>query len=238
MYLKGCITMKKIITLILAITMAFVSVVPAFAVEDGFVSSPSSDDVVLIEGENEDPECTAELVLTLFKDRDKLEAYVREQLEKAFEIISNCEDLTTLCKEFAQFVKTLGLTGKDLAVAELFDLSYYSCDTHNEHGYFTIKVGAKVLKNFVGLLHYNNGEWEFVDNARVLPDGETLEFRIKDFSPFAIVVNTSGKVPNQEIPNTDVQNPQMPMQLLVGAAAVLATATVIAVVFKKKEVKE
>ncbi len=230
--------MKKIITLILAITMAFVSVVPAFAVEDGFVSSPSSDDVVLVEGENEDPNCAAELLLTMFKNRDKLEAHIREQLEKAYEIISNCEDLTTLCEAFAKFVKMLGLTGKDLAVAELFDLSYYGCDTHDEHGYFTIKVGAKVLKNFVGLLHYHNGQWEFVDNARVLPDGETLEFRVKDFSPFAIVVNTSGKVPNEEIPNTDVQNPQMPMQLLVGAAAVLATATVIAVVFKKKEVKE
>ena len=232
--------MKKIITLILAITMAFVSVVPAFAVEDGFVSSPSSDDVVLIEGENEDPDCWAELILTMYKNRDTLKEQAREEIEKAYEIISNCEDLTTLCEAFAKFVKMLGLTGKDLAVSDLFDLSYYNCGHHDEHGYFHIKVGAKALENFVGLLHYHNGQWEFVDNAKVLPDGKTLAFKIKDFSPFAIVVNTSGKVPNTDIPNTDVQveNTQMPMQLLVGAAAVLATATVIAVVFKKKEVKE
>ena len=232
--------MKKIITLILTITMAFVSVVPAFAVEDDFVSSPSRDDVVLEEGKNEDPDCTAEVILTMFKDREKLAAHIREKLEEAYEIITNCEDLTTLCKEFAAFVAKLGLTGKDLAVSELFDLSYYGCEDHDEHGYFNIKVGAKALENFVGLLHYHNGQWEFVDNAKVLPDGETLQFRIKDFSPFAIVVNTSGKVPNADIPNTDVQveNTQLPMQLMIGAAAVLATATVIAVVFKKKEVKE
>ncbi len=232
--------MKKIITLILAITMAFMSVVPAFAVEDGFVSSPSRDDVVLEEGKNEDPDCTAEVILTMFKDREKLAAHIREKLEEAYEIITNCEDITTLCKEFAAFVAKLGLTGKDLAVSELFDLSYYGCNDHEEHGYFNIKVGAKALENFVGLLHYYNGQWEYVDNAKVLPDGETLQFRIKDFSPFAIVVNTSGKVPNTDIPNTDVQveNTQMPMQLLIGAAAVLATATIIAVVFKSKKVKE
>lgn len=231
--------MKKIITLILAITMAFVSVVPAFAVEDGFVSSPSGDDVVLIEGENEDPECTAELVLTLFKDRARLSAFLREQLEKAYEILMNCKDLTTLCDQMAKLVAKLGLSPEDLAVTEVFDLTYHKCDVHEEHGYFTIKLSAKALENFVGLLHYYNGEWEVIENARVLPDGETLEFKAKDFSPFAIVVDTGDdKVPDAEIPNTDVQNPQMPMQLLVGAAAVLATATVIAVVFKKKEVKE
>lgn len=239
--MKGCNIMKKIITLILAITMAFMSVVPAFAVEGGFVSSPSKgDDVVLEEGVNEDPECTAKLILTLFRDRAKLEAYVRAQLEKAYEIIKNCDDLTTLCKEFAAYVAKLGLTGKDLAVSDLFDLSYYGCDDHEGHGYFNVKVGAKSLERFVGLLHYNNGTWEFVENAYVLPDGETLAFKIKDFSPFAIVVDTSDKAPVEDIPNTDVKdmNTQMPMQLMIGAAAVIATATIIAVVFKQKKVKE
>lgn len=232
--------MKKIITLILAATLVFMSVVPAFAVEDDFVSSPSRDDVVLEDATNEDPDCLAKVILTMFKDRDKLAAHIREKLQEAYNIIMNCKDLTTLCKEFAAYVAKLGLTGKDLAVSVLFDLSYHGCLDHDGHGYFNIKVGAKNLENFVGLLHYNNGVWEFVDGAKVLPDGETLQFRIKDFSPFAIVVNTSGKVPNTEIPNTDtqVENTQMPMHLMVGAAAVLVSATVLAVVFKKKEVKE
>ena len=76
---------------------------------------------------------------------------------------------------------------------------------------------------------------ELIENARVLPDGETLEFKAKEFSPFAIVVDTGAdKVPDAEIPNTDVQNTQMPMQLMIGAAAVLASATIIAIVFKNK----
>ncbi len=232
--------MKKIITLILAITMAFVSVVPAFAVEDNFVSSPSKDDVTLVGGENEDPDCEAELILTLFKDRDKLAAHIREKLEEAYEIITNCEDITSLCSAFKAFVAKLGLTGKDLAVSVLFDLSYENCGEHDEHGYFNVKLSAKALDRFVGLLHYHNGQWEFVDNAKVLADGETLAFRVKDFSPFAIVVNTSDKVPNTEIPNTDVEieNTQMPMQLVIGAAGVLASAAIVAVVFKRKKVEE
>ncbi len=232
--------MKKIITLILAITMAFVSMVPAFAVNDDFVSSPSNDDLTLNDWENEDPDCTAELILTLYKDRARLTQFLREQLEKAYDILMNCKDLTTLCDQFANLVAKLGLSAEDLAVTEVFDLTYHKCDVHEDHGYFTIKLGAKALENFVGLLHYYNGEWEVIENARVLADGETLEFKAKDFSPFAIVVNTGDKVPNEEIPNTDVQveNTQMPMQLMIGATAVFATATVIAVVFKKKEVKE
>lgn len=230
--------MKKIITLILAITMAFMSVVPAFAVEDGFVSSPTNDDLTLNDWENEDPECTAELILTLYKDRARLTQFLREQLEKAYEILMNCKDLTTLCDQLANLVAKLGLSAENLAVTEVFDLTYHKCDVHEDHGYFTIKLGAKALENFVALVHYHNGEWEVVENARVLADGETLEFKIKDFSPFAIIVDTGDKVPNEEIPDTDVQTTQMPMQLMIGAAAVLATATVIAVVFKKKEVKE
>jgi hypothetical protein len=74
----------------------------------------------------------------------------------------------------------------------VFDLSYHKCDAHEDHGYFTIKLGAKALENFVALVHYNNGEWEVIENAKVLADGETLEFKAKDFSPFAIVVDTSG----------------------------------------------
>ena len=231
--------MKKIITLILAITMAFVSMVPAFAVNDGFVSSPSKDDVTLVGGENDNPDCVAELILTLFKNRDELAAHIREQLEKAYNILMNCKDLTTLCKQLADLAAKLGISPSNLAVADIFDLSHHGCNEHDEHGYFTIKIKAKSLKNFVGLLHYYNGEWELIENARVLADGETLEFRVKEFSPFAIVVDTGADmVPDTEIPDTDVQNTQMPMQILIGAAAVLATATVITVVFKQKKVKE
>lgn len=228
--------MKKFITLILAITLAFVSVVPAFAVEDGFVSSPSREDDLYLEGwANESIDCAAELVLTLFKDRTKLSDYLRAMLEKAYEIIVNCEDITTLCDAFAKYVASLGLTGKDLAVTEVFDLSYYNCDTHDDHGYFTIKLGSKALKNFVGLLHYNDGVWEFIDNARVLPDGETLEFKAKDFSPFAIVVDTSDKVPGDDIPNTDVQ---VPVVAWICAAVAFTSTVIITFVVKQKKVKE
>lgn len=227
--------MKKIITLILAITMAFVSVVPAFAVDDGFVSSPSKDDPYLESWENEDPDCLAELVLTLFKDRASLSDYLRALLEKAYEIIVNCEDITTLCDAFAKYVAALGLTGKDLAVTEVFDLSYYNCDIHDGHGYFTIKLASKALENFVGLLHYHNGEWEFIENARVLSDGETLQFKVKDFSPFAIVVDTSDKVTDTEIPDTDVQEPVVAW---ICAAAAITSTVIITFAVKRKKIEE
>ncbi len=225
--------MKKISSIFFAIVMVFTMVTTAFAAPGAFISSPSkNDNPVLVEWGNESDGCAAGVKITAYKDRDEASEYIRNMLEKAYKIITECDDLTTLCKDFADYAEKLGLTGKDLAVSDLFDLSYGGCDAHDEHGKFTIKLTAKTLDNFVGLLHYNDGEWEFIENAKVLEDGETLEFVIDDFSPFAVVVN-AGDAPV----STDAEPSINYIPLIIIACCVVLFIIIVVVKRKKKDEK-
>lgn len=222
--------MKKVLAIFLAAVMALSFSVMAFAAPGSFVQSPSRNDgPTLVEGKNESSDCTAKLVVTPYKDRKTLPQKALADIEKAYQIISNCTDITSLCAPFASFVSGKGIPAANLAVSDLFDVSYYNCDTHESHGAFRIKLNADTLKNFVGLLHYNDGVWEHIDNAKVLADGETLEFSIKDLSPFAIVVEKdAGTVPP---PATGDINLTLPIIMLVCSAALI----VVCVCIKKRE---
>ncbi len=224
--------MKRILTSLIAVLVVFSLSVGALALPGSFIQSPSRNEApVLIEGENESSDCTAELVITPYKDRKTLPEKALKDIKTAYDIIAGCKDLTTLNSDFATFVAGKGLKGVNLGVSDLFDVSYYSCDTHDFHGYFRIKLGAETLERFVGLLHYNDGEWEFISNAKVLEDGETLEFRVKDLSPFAIVVEKDSDAVVS--PDTgDSINFVLPVIMLVCSAALV----VVCIRIKKKSV--
>lgn len=212
--------MKKFFALLLAAVMALTVSVTVFAAPGNFVQSPSNNSgPELVEGKNESEDCTADLVVTPYKDRATLSADKLAEIEKVYGIISSGVDLTSLNAKFKSFVAGLGILSSNLAVSDLFDVSYFNCDTHGDHGSFRIKLSAETLRNFVGLLHYNNGVWEFVESARVLPDGETLEFSIKDLSPFAIVVEKdSGSAVS---PDTDNMTFALPVIMIVCSAALV-----------------
>ena len=222
--------MKKFLACCLAVIMLFTVNVTAFAAPGSFVQSPSRNDgPTLVEGENENSDCEADLVVTPYKERKELPEKALKDMEEAYKIIANCKDLTTLNSAFASFVTGKGLRATNLAVSDLFDVSYYNCDTHDGHGYFRIKLGADTLNRFVGLLHYKDGKWDFVDNARVLPDGETLEFSIKDLSPFAIVVEKeAGTVVS---PGTGDVDFTLPIIMWICSAALI----VVCISIKKKK---
>ncbi len=222
--------MKKLMAVFMALVMTLSFSVMAFAAPGSFVQSPSRNDgPTFVEGENEDAECPAELVVTPYKDRKTLPEKTLKDIETAYRIIADCKDLTSLCAPFASFVSGKGIPAANLAVSDLFDVSYYNCDIHENHGAFHIKLNAETLKNFVGLLHYKDGVWEYVDNAKVLPDGETLEFSIKDLSPFAIVVEKEvGSVTSPDTGDIDLT---FPIIMLVCSAALIA----VCVCIKKRE---
>ncbi len=222
--------MKKFLALCLAVIMVLTVSVTAFAAPGSFVQSPSANDgPQLIEGENESEDCTAKIIITPYKLKHTLNKIALLAIEEAYRIISECKDLTTLNAQFKDFVKALGLNPIYLAVSDLFDISCYGCDNHDHHGAFRIKFSADTLKNFVGLLHYHNGEWEFVENAKVLADGETLEFTVDELSPFAIVVDTGA---GSEISPETGSHEHVAFGIAVLGAVALA---VTAVSFKKKE---
>lgn len=226
--------MKKIITLVLAITMVLASGILSFAAPAGFVESPSVDTPALDSYENESAGCTAEIIVTPFVRIDELDDAKEQENRDAYDEIVNNDD------SFANVLKNLAasknLDVSTLAVSELFDVSYYETAGHDEHGAFTISIKTNNLDKFVGLMHRYNGEWVYVDNAKV--DGNILTFTVDNLSPFAIVVDTSDDAPvtDVEIPNTYAQ--VSAQTVICAAAIVISSAMLIAVVAKQKKVKE
>ncbi len=182
--------MKKILVFLLTVAMLATLGVTAFAEPGNFLNSPSKNKAPeLIEGENASHECTAELIITPYADRHTLSDEKKAEIEKAYDMIVKTEDLTTFNDDFAKLVSDKNIPSDNLAVSDLFDVSYYSCEQHSDHGAFKITLKAETLEGFVALLHMRDGEWVLVDNA--VADGDLLTFTVTDLSPFAIVVDSN-----------------------------------------------
>ena len=206
--------MKKIFVLGLTVLLCLAWCLTAFA--GGFVSSPSSKGAPeLVEAKNESEDCEAVLQIKGYGERHSLPDAIREVFEYAYSVIKNTTDLTTLSAKLAQIAQEKGYDASYLAVSDFFDISSSDCDTHENHGHFELVLKADALKNFVCLLHYYNGEWRVVEDAKVVENGTHLEFTEDEFSPFAIVVYT-GEAPVQA-----------PSGLTVGQGILLAVGIII-----------
>ena len=151
-------------------------------------------------------------------------------MEKAYDEIAANKDLTKLCPELAAVAKAKGVDPKNLAVSDLFDVTaYHTRDDHEYCGTVTITLSAETLKNFVALIHRNsNGKWENVPEVVVDASESTITFSVRDFSPFAVVVDTKAS----DIPITGGQ-------LIIPAAIMIVSAVslvgVLLVLKKKKQ---
>ena len=184
--------MKKVLALVLALVMLVASSVCVFAVSNNFVESPTNQRVpTLIVGGNTDEDCFAWLEITGWADRHTIEnEETRLNFEAAYNQIVNAAYLTDLCAELGSVADALGIPYGNLAVSDLFDITWYGCDDHRNHtGVFEIQIQPEALENFVALLHYHNGEWVVISDAEVVGNGDILSFTVGDLSPFAIVVN-------------------------------------------------
>ena len=186
--------MKKVMAICLTLVMVMSLGIAAFAAPGSFISSPSMNKApILIGYENESSDCTAKLILTAYADRKTLPENLCAMIEKAYDMIVETDDLSTLNSGVADLAKDAGVKVTALSVSDLFDLRYVDCSNHDLHGSFRIVIESETLENFVCLLHYYNGEWSIVDSAKVTNNGKYLEFTAKEFSPFAIVVKTDAE---------------------------------------------
>lgn len=185
--------MKKAFTFVLAMMLTLVLSVSVCAAPGQFVNSPSGNNApTLISVEKLNDDCTATLIITPYSERHTLPADLQTLIEKAYSEIAASKDLTTLNADLAALAASQKIAGANLKVSDLFDIRYEGCEDHDGSHTFNIVLGADTLHRFVGLLHMNlNGEWELIDNAKVVNNGEALSFTISDMSPFAIVVDTS-----------------------------------------------
>ena len=187
--------MKRGLMICLIMVMAMAVTLPVFAEVGGFVASPSRNQAPeLIEGKNEDEECVSKLVITAFADRTQLSEEVRASIEEAYTEIRGVQYLDQLNSGITKIAEDCGVTVESLAVTDMFDITPTECADHADHGHFSITLEPTALKNFVCLLHYYDGKWNIVENAKVTGNGTRLEFTETSFSPFAIVVSTGDAV--------------------------------------------
>ena len=208
--------MKKIFALLMTLMVIVAFATVTFADNGGFYESPSANQAPTLDSfENEDKDCEATLKITSYADRAQLSEEAQQEMTAAFAAIAGANDLTQINEQLKTMAEQLGIAGTDLAVTDLFDISLYADEDHAAHGDFTVTLGVDALKNFVALLHYDNGQWNVVPDAQVV-DGENLHFTIGEFSPFAIVVNT----------NPGATAPVEPDGLPVGAIVAIVIAAV------------
>lgn len=189
--------MKRFFAFFMTVVLVVAMSVPAFAATLGeFITSPSRVPAPeLIDYSNANHECTAKLVITPYAERHTLPTETREMIEAAYNEIVNSSDITSdLNTELAKLANDAGIDPKDLAIGDLFDISYYDCPLHSGHNGFTITLKPEVFDNFVGIMHRNNGNWEVL-KATANADDKTITFFVDDLSPFAIVYNTNPKAP-------------------------------------------
>ncbi len=225
--------MKKVLAICLMMVLVVSMSVTAFAAPNAFISSPSKNLAPeVVEGKNEDDDCTATLVITAYADRHELSEDIRLQFEKAYEEIAKAADLTLLNSDLKKVADEVGVKAENLSVSDLFDINYENCGDHEDHGHFDIVLKADTLKHFVGLLHLKDGDWELVKNAEVKEvNGELhLVFAVEDFSPFAIVVDNSKE---QSVSPETGDSGYMTVCLIVMAVSALAIVVIAAKIKKQ-----
>ena len=217
--------MKKVLIFCLVMVMAFSMSLTVVADDGGFVSSPTGKKApVLDEYTNESEDCDASLIISSYTDRAQLPEETRKALEDAYADIKGTYDLSTLNYKLAQYALELGVPVSHLAVSDLFDISCAHDEDHEHHGKFTLTLKAESLQNFVCLLHYIDGEWVIVEDAKVDGDGRVLTFSEDEFSPFAIVVYNGNRVVRTEVEvENEVNKVLLTISIVTTAASVMTT---------------
>ena len=179
--------MKKLFAIVLALVMVLSLNISVFAAEDSFVNSPSNNRAPVVEeSKNENSNCTSDVVVIPFGDRDTLPEDVKQQLQDAYDSIIKADDLTDLFSGLDSILAPGTLPG-DLSVSDLFNVGHTDCLDHANHGRFEITLSADTLKGFVGLVQFIDGNWVVVEDAK-LENGK-LTFTSDADGSYAVVVD-------------------------------------------------
>ena len=144
------------------------------------------------------------LVFSAVTDAESLDEDTQKALDDAFDSLKDAANLADVNEDLKE-----AAGDKDIAVSDLFDISA------KEDVSFPLTLTLKNdnLDNFVALLHFVDGEWEWVD-AEVKDD--ELTFTVDSLSPFAIIVAAE--------PATSAQTGETASVGFIAAAVVLAVA--------------
>ncbi len=222
--------MKKVLAVILAIVMVVSAGVLAFA-QGGFVSSPSGNEAPEItDVEYGEGSCNPQIVVTPYNEREDLDESRKDAITAAYNEIAANEDLSKLCAALIGVAAANGLDVLQLAISDLFDVTAYHNGDHDYCGTITISLSSETIRNFVSLLHRGaDGTWEVIPGVTVDYATNTVSFTAKDFSPFAVVVDTEA----DDVPDTG-------SEIVIPAIVMFISGISLAVVLfslKKKKVE-
>lgn len=182
--------MKKLFSAILMITMVCALVFSVNAAPGMFINSPSFNRVpIIVDFECSDPNWKGDIYITSFGDRNVLDLIEREKLENAYDSIRDANNLATLIPGISDIAANLNVSTNNLGISDLFHIGV----TESTDGNFKIKLDADTLKNFVGLVYFEDGEWKIVEDAYIDEDGY-LNFTTKLPGDYAIVVDVDNSM--------------------------------------------
>ena len=175
---KGSSTMKKILSCLLVVMLLCSLSVAAFA--DNFVSSVANAGApeVAEAAQADGSDGKALIDVTPMDEKDKLPEAQQTEMDAAFDSLDKASDLAAVNEELKA-----AAADQSIAVSDLFDIRVLEEGTVSFP--LTITLKDKNLDNFVALLHYVDGAWQWVDAE--VADG-ALTFTVDSLSPFAIIV--------------------------------------------------
>lgn len=217
--------MKKAAVLFLTLVMVVSMSLTAFAATGAFVSSPSTNPAPeLISYSTDDPECTAELEIIPYSERDTLDEEDREKLEEAYEQISELLPNSEFYKALEDLAEQTGKKVSELSVSDLFEISYWSCPDHEGHEGYTITLKAETFDRLVGIMVFDGEKWVLADILEWNADELTVTFWTKDIGAVAVIVD-NGSGDNTSTPQTG-DNTMVYAGVMAAAAAGLALVLV------------
>lgn len=181
--------MKKFFAIILMAVMVCAMTLSVGAAPGGFLQSPSFNKTpIIVDFECSDPDWKGEIFITSYGDRNVLDLVEREKLEDAYNSIRDAFGISSLIPDITDIATNLNVSPDNLGISDLFHIGISDISDGN----FKIKLDAETIKNFVGLVYYEDGQWRVVEDAVV--EGEYLSFSTSLPRAFAVVVDVDNSI--------------------------------------------
>ena len=218
--------MKKILATILTLVMICAMTLSVSAAPGGFLQSPSFNKTpIIVDFECSDPNWKGEIFITSYGDRTVLELIEREKLENAYDSIRDNANISTLIPDIIDIANKLNVSPENLGISDLFHIGI----SDSTDGKFKITLDSETIKNFVGLVYFEDGKWHVLEDAKI--EGEYLVFTTDLPRAFAIVVDVDNSIIDAPVTGDALS------WILLSVMAVSATGIIILIVSYKKKNK-
>lgn len=253
---------KKIITMLLAVTLVMAMSIPAMAAEftPSVENKPAPE--VVTQTDSNGNECVAiiydadgneivgvpegYLIVTPVAASEMPSAEIKENLEAAYEQLQSVSSLTELSSDLEVVIKevSLDLAIDDLVIRDLFDvtvLGTYAEYLSQEGNYISIRFKLSVdADSLAAVLHNIEGTtWETVSNDRITRNKDyTADVVFYELSPVAFLFDAGKLSVDPNAPDSpQTGEPESNTMAWVVAGVVIVAAVAYGVVKKRSSQK-